>query len=115
MVNRERRVFTFKITQLVWLLFGALEGCISIRVLLKLLGANPDNPFAAFMYALTDVFLWPFRNLTATPSAGGFVLELSAFVALLFYALLAWGIVRLLWIVLYQPPDTRPPGSQRTA
>jgi uncharacterized protein YggT (Ycf19 family) len=115
MFNREQRVFTFKLTELIWLFFGAIEGLIGIRILLKLVAANPENAFADFIYTLSDVFLLPFRGLTATPSAGGFVLELPAFVALLVYALLAWGIVRLVWILLYRPPDTRPSPEARVA
>ncbi len=115
MADRERRLFTFKLTQLIWLFFGVVEGAISLRILLKLMAANPANTFASFVYAFSDVFLWPFRGLTATPSAGNIVLELSAFVALLVYALLAWGIVRLVWIVLYRPPASPPTGPQRAA
>ncbi|HSB91439.1 MAG TPA: YggT family protein [Anaerolineales bacterium] len=115
MMNREQRVFSFKLIELIWLFFGSIDGLIGLRILLKLVAANPDNPFAAFVYGLTEVFLWPFRGLTATPSAGGYVLELPAFVALLVYALLAWGIARLVWILLYRPPDTRPPTQPRTA
>jgi hypothetical protein len=33
-------------------------------------------------------------------------------VALLVYALIAWAIVKLVWILLYRPPDTRPPPRQ---
>jgi hypothetical protein len=112
MIDREQRVFTFKLTELIWLFFGGIEGLISMRILLKLVAANPDNPFAAFIYAISDVFLWPFRGLTVTPSAGNVVLELPAFVALLVYALIAWAIVKLVWILLYRPPDTRPPPRQ---
>lgn len=112
MIEREQRIFTFKLTELIWLFFGGIEGLIGLRILLKLVAANPDNPFAAFVYAISDVFLWPFRGLTVTPSAGNVVLELPAFVALLVYALLAWGIVRLVTILLYRPPDTRPPSTE---
>jgi len=41
----------------------------------------------------------PFFGLTARPSANGSVLELSSLIAMLVYALLAWGIIRVLWIV----------------
>jgi YggT family protein len=113
MMNREQRVFSFKLIELIWLFFGAVEGLIGLRILLKLVAANPDNPFATFIYTLSDVFLWPFGGLTATPSAGAYVLELPAFIALFVYALLAWGIVRLVWILLYRPPGTRPPTEPR--
>lgn len=102
-MNRSQRVFSFKLTQFVWLVFGAIEGLIGLRVLLKLLAANPDNPFARLIYGTTDVFLWPFRGLTAEPSVGGVVLELSSIIALVVYALLAWVIAKALWILLYQP------------
>ena len=101
--GREQRVFSFKATQLVWLFFGILEGLIALRILLKLIAANPDSPFAAMLYRFTDLFLFPFAGLTATPSAGGMVLELSSFIALIFYALIAWAVERLVWVIFYRP------------
>lgn len=101
--GREQRVFTFKATQLVWLFFGILEGLIALRILLKLIAANPDSPFAAMLYRFTDLFLFPFAGLTATPSAGGMVLEISSFIALAVYALIAWAIERLVWVIFYRP------------
>ena len=68
--EREQRIFTFKATQLVWLLFGVLEALIALRIVLKLFGANAASPVAAFLYGFTDLFLWPFAGLLGTPSAG---------------------------------------------
>ena len=65
--EREQRIFTFKATQLVWLLFGVLEALIALRILLKLFGANAASPVAAFLYGFTDLFLWPFAGLLGTP------------------------------------------------
>ena len=96
---RIRRYNLTRITQIIWLATGVLESLIAIRVLLKLMAANPSAGFAAFIYNMTAVFLAPFFGLTATPSANGSVLELSSLIAMLVYALLAWGIVRVLWIV----------------
>lgn len=87
--DREFRIFTFKATQLVWLLFGILETLIALRIILKLIAANPASPIAAMIYTITDLFLFPFAGLTATPSAGGMVLELSSIFAMLVYALIA--------------------------
>ena len=101
--DRDRRVFTFKATQLVWLLFGILEGLIGLRFLLKLIGANPESPFADFIYGFTDLFLLPFSGLTGTPSAGNMVLEISSLIAMAVYALLAWGLERLIWVIFYRP------------
>src|SRR4030043_632870 len=89
--ERERRIFTFKATQLVWLLFGILEVLIALRIGLKLIGANPDSPIVVLIYGFTYLFLFPFEGMTATPSAGGMVLELSSFFAMLIYGLIGWA------------------------
>ena len=101
--GREERIFTFKATQLVWLLFGILEALIALRIVLKLMAANPASPIAALIYRITDLFLWPFSGLTATPTFGGMVLELSSFIAMVVYALIAWAIERLIWVLFYRP------------
>jgi hypothetical protein len=101
--ERELRIFTFKATQIVWLLFGILETLIALRILLKLIGANPGSPIAVLIYAFTDLFLFPFAGLTVTPSAGGMVLEISSLFAMLIYALIAWAIERIIWVVFYRP------------
>lgn len=101
--EREQRIFTFKITQLIWLLLGILEGFIALRIGLKLIAANPDSPIVALIYGFTHLFLFPFEGMTATPAAGGMVLELSSFFAMLIYALIAWAVERVVWLLLYRP------------
>lgn len=101
--ERERRIFTFKVTQLVWLLFGILEALIALRIGLKLIGANPASPVAVFIYGFTDLFLWPFTGLTGTPAAGGMVLEISSVIAMVVYALIAWALERTIWVIFYRP------------
>jgi len=101
--EREQRIFTFKITQLIWLFLGILEALIALRIGLKLIGANPDSPIVAVIYAFTSVFLFPFEGMTATPTAGGMVLELSSFFAMVIYALIAWAVERTVWLLFYRP------------
>ena len=102
-LNASRRLLVSRIAQLIWLLFGALEALIGLRVVLKLIAANPGNPFARLVYAFTDLFLWPFRGLTIAPSFNGMVLELPAMIAILVYALAGWLLVRLVWLLFYNP------------
>ena len=97
------RVFTWKFTQLVWLLFGLLEALIGLRVLLRLIAANPRNLFAELVYNFSYPFVWPFLGLTRTLSAGGEVLEISSLIAMFVYALVAWVIVQLVWILIDRP------------
>lgn len=105
-INLEYRESVYKIVQFVWLLFGGLEGLIGIRMALKLIGANPGNWFAALVYQLSDLFLWPFQNLTVNPAFGNFVLEITSLIALLVYALIGWAITRLIWVIFYRRPST---------
>ena len=101
--EREQRIFTFKITQLIWLFLGILEALIALRIGLKLIGANPESPIVALIYGLTFLFLFPFEGMVATPSAGSMVLELSSLFAMLIYALIAWAVERIVWVLFYRP------------
>ncbi|HET9912318.1 MAG TPA: hypothetical protein VFQ13_10540 [Anaerolineales bacterium] len=101
--EREQRIFTFKITQLIWLFLGILEALIALRIGLKLIGANPESPIVALIYWSTYLFLFPFEGMVATPSAGSNVLELSSFFAMLIYALIAWAVERIVWVLFYRP------------
>lgn len=101
--EREQRIFTFKATQLVWLLFGVLEALIALRIGLKLIGANPESPIVALIYGFTYLFLFPFTGLVGSPTAGAMVLELSSMFAMLIYGLIAWAVERTVWLVFYRP------------
>jgi hypothetical protein len=101
--EREQRIFTFKVTQLIWLFLGILEALIALRIGLKLIGANPGSPIVALIYGFTNLFLFPFEGMTATPTAGGMVLELSSFFAMVIYALIAWAVERTVWVLFYRP------------
>jgi YggT family protein len=107
----ERRIFTFKATQLIWLCLGVLEALLALRFGLKLIGANPESPIAVFLYGFTGFFLFPFAGLTGTPSAGGMVLEFSTVIAMFVYALLGWAFERMIWLIFYRP---RGPVTQTT-
>ena len=98
-INREN---IFKITQFIWLMFGILEALIGFRIFLRFIAANPANWFASLVYRLSEPFLLPFQGIIVDPSFQGFVLELSSVIALLVYALAAWAIVRLVWLVFYR-------------
>ena len=104
--EREQRIFSFKVTQLIWLLFGILEALIALRIGLMLIGANPGSPIVALIYGFTSLFLFPFTGLIGSPSAGNMVLELSSFFAMVIYALLAWGLERIVWLAFYRPRES---------
>jgi len=88
-----------RLTGLIQLSFGVLNGLIGLRFLLKLMAANPANPFASLVYFVTTPFLWIFQGLTHTPTFEGIEIEFFALIAIVVYALIGWVIIQLLWIL----------------
>jgi hypothetical protein len=88
-----------RLTGLIQLGFGILNGLIGLRFLLKLMAANPANPFASLIYFVTTPFLWMFQGLTYTPAFEGIEIEFFSLVAIVVYALLGWIIIQLMWIL----------------
>jgi uncharacterized protein YggT (Ycf19 family) len=88
-----------RLVAFIYLIFGTLESLIGIRVVLKLLAANPQAGFTRFMYDVTAPFVYPFQGIFATPQSNGSVLEFSSLLAIVIYALLAYLIVRIIEIV----------------
>jgi hypothetical protein len=101
--GRDQRVATFKVTQLIWLALGLLEAALALRVVFKLIAVNASNAFAAFLYAVTDLFVAPFASLTGAPSAGGMVLEISSVIAMIVYLMIAWALERIVYVLFYRP------------
>ena len=106
-VNLEYREAIYRVTQFIWLLFGGLEALIGIRVIFMLIGANPANAFAALVYRVSELFLWPFRNLIVNPAFGSSVLEITSLIAMIVYPLVGWAIVRLIWVLFYRTPTSQ--------
>jgi hypothetical protein len=88
-----------RVSGLINLAAMVVNGLIALRFLLKLLAANPANPFAALVYFLSGPFVAIFVGLTPTPSFQGIQIEFFDLIAILVYFLLAWAIIRLLWIL----------------
>lgn len=90
-----------KVNRVINYTFRILEGLILIRVLLKALGANPFNAFVTFIYTITEPFTAPFLTVFSVPtiSTSIGVIELGAVVAIAFYILLNYAIVKLIWIL----------------
>ena len=85
--------------RLIWLVAGIIMGFLALRFLLRLLGANPVNGFADFIYGVSGFFAAPFFGLFGTNTIltnGRF--EFETLIAIIVYALLAWVIARLVTI-----------------
>jgi uncharacterized protein YggT (Ycf19 family) len=95
-----RRLAAYRLTQIIYWVFALVLGLIAIRLVLKALGANPAAGFAQFIYGVTGPLVAPFYNLFGNPTYQNSVLELSSIVALIVYALVAWLLAKLVWILV---------------
>jgi uncharacterized protein YggT (Ycf19 family) len=94
-----RQANLLKAQQIIYSVLGVMEGLITIRFLLRLFAANPNAGFAQFIYGVTGPMLAPFYGLFATPQFEGSVLETTSIVAMVVYALIAWLIIRAMWLI----------------
>lgn len=93
---------TQTIEYLVYYFFGALDILLVFRLILKLLGASSTSGFVNMIYGLSGIFIMPFEGIFRRGFAQGVettsVLEPATLVALVVYAIVAWGIVKLVRI-----------------
>ena len=86
---------------LLWFLM-VLEVTLLLRFLLKLIGADPNNPFAGFLYALTDILLYPFLNIVGSPSIHppNQSFEFSTLIGVIVYFLVFYALRRFIRILI---------------
>ena len=83
-----------------------LEATLIIRFFLKLIGADPHNLFAGFIYALTHILLFPFFGIVGETSIrSNQALEWSTLIAVIVYWLIFWAIRRFLLILISSPEE----------
>ena len=86
-------------TRIVWYIAGVVLALLAFRFVLVLLGANPANSFANFIYTTSHPLAAPFFGIFGYSLRYGVSkVELSTLVAMAVYALVAYGITRLLTI-----------------
>lgn len=84
-------------SRVVWFIAGFIIVLLALRLVLFLLGAR-DTGFADLIYSLSSVFAAPFAGIFPTPNYGAFALDTASVVGIVVYALVAWGIGKLLTI-----------------
>ena len=102
-VAAERRFGLFQITRITWTFLGILEILLGLRLMLKLIGANPESGFAWFIYGISGLFVMPFTDLVPTWLNGRMILEVTTLIAMAVYVLFFWGLVRLTRIFADRP------------
>lgn len=91
------------LTQSIRWIVRFVQVLILIRVVLRLLGANPQAPFARWLYGITNPFLRPFLPLLPSWQLwGNSVLELSSIIAVFIYGIFTAFGIRLIWIIFHR-------------
>ncbi len=103
-VAAERRLKWYEFYRIMWSMLALLEILLAIRVVLRLIGANPSSGFAILMYGFTGVIIAPFVGLVATPVFdGGSTLEISTLIGMAVYALIFWGLTYYIRLLVDRP------------
>lgn len=93
----------FTTERVIYFILGVIEVLLGFRMILKLLGANVASVFVSLIYSLTGIFILPFEGIFRRGYADGIetaaVFEPSTLVAIIVYAILAWGIVKLIRVL----------------
>ena len=110
--NQQRANTRYWIRNVTYFILGVIEVILALRFIFRLLGANASSGFIQFLYSLSALFVGPFNGIFNDQGLGQtqtHVFETSTIVAMLVYALIAWGIVSL-GRVMFSPVTT---GQQR--
>lgn len=91
--------------QIIYFIFGVIEALLAVRFTLLLLGANEASGFVRLIYGLSRPFVLPFQGIFGEPALGASVLEWASLVGIIVYALVAYGLARL--VELIYAPATR--------
>ena len=87
------------VVRVIWFIAGVLLVLLTFRFVLTLLGANPSNAFANFIYSASHPFVSPFFGLFGYDLQYGVSrFEIFTLVAMAVYAIVAWGLTKLVTI-----------------
>src|SRR2546421_5990799 len=94
--NLMRANLRYWITRVVYFVLGVLEVIMVLRFVFRLLGANQYSTFVMFLYKLSRMLVYPFNGIFNDQTIGSTsIFEVSTLIAMLIYALIAWGLVAL--------------------
>jgi hypothetical protein len=90
--------YQFRAAAWIWFTCAAIEILLGADFLLRLFGASTTSGFVNFLYQVAGVFAAPFHGIWPVSSSQDSVIDPALLAAMVFYVLLAWGIIRILKI-----------------
>ena len=106
-VKRTRSSGNRVITGIISWVAGFIEVVLAFRFGLLLFGANPDAAFVELVYRVSEPFMVPFEAVFgATETRIGSVFDWSTLLAIIVYAVIAWGVTSLIRNIGYSSAST---------
>jgi hypothetical protein len=117
MVEREEQIFEDpklarvnildRTARILYFIVGLIEVLLLLRFLFRLLGAG-NTGFVNMIYNFTSPLIIPLDGIFNDQSLSRMnVLEVSTLLAMVVWALIGWGLVKLLYVVLEPSASTR--------
>jgi uncharacterized protein YggT (Ycf19 family) len=97
----QKKKAIFKTYQVIYYILGIVEVLLAFRIVLKILAANPGNSIVSFIYSFSDPLALPFATIFGVTITKNTVVEWSTIVAMIIYAVVVVGIIKLL--LLFKP------------
>lgn len=95
---------------LIYYFLGALEILLAFRLILKMAGVNTKSAFVSIVYFFSSIFVMPFQGIFKTVYSSSVtntsIFEPATLTALIVYAVLAWGVVKLIRIFSGQQQES---------
>jgi hypothetical protein len=90
---------SYIVARIIWFVAGIIITLLALRFVFMLLGANRGNGIVDLIYTLSYPLAAPFFGIFNYTSRYGISqFEVSTLVAIALYALIAWGLARLVTI-----------------
>lgn len=88
---------------IVYWILNVIEIILALRLIFRLLGANPNNGLVSFLYNVSAPLVAPFVGIFRQPVTGSSVLEWSTVIAMIIYAIVAYLIIQLIRLSMRRP------------
>ncbi|MBI4033980.1 MAG: YggT family protein [Candidatus Brennerbacteria bacterium] len=80
---------------------GFFELLLGLRILLRLLAANPLTPIVDFLYTVTDIIVFPFQGIFSNVQLrGGGIFDVVAITAMVGYPIIVYLLIEILHIIV---------------
>jgi hypothetical protein len=102
--------YNFRAAAIVGFIVGVIDVLIAARFLGKLFGASSHSAFVNGIYSVSAPLVAPFTGIFGDTGSKTNTFETASLVAIVVYAVIAWGIVVLIRIAT-APHGTKPASS----